>query len=109
MPAPGSFARSRLIWTSIALEPSGSVSSAPGVLGDRLAVDDRRRAAHQQLEDQVLSDGQGDGPAVEGHLAARRDRGQAAPVDRLAVDTARAALEARTRARSSPKSKGLTR
>ena len=41
----------------------------PGVLGDRLAVDHGRRAAHEQLEDVVFGDGEADRPAVGRDLA----------------------------------------
>ena len=45
--APVSFARRRLIWTSIAFEPERLCLVLPGVLGDLLAVNDGRRAAQE--------------------------------------------------------------
>ena len=65
IPASGSLARRRLSWTSIAFEPERLRLVRPGVLGDRLAVHDGRRAAHQQLEDPVLGRGQAELPAVD--------------------------------------------
>ena len=70
-PASGSLARSRLIWTSMAFEPSGSVSSAHACSAIALRSTTAGDAAHQELEDPVLGAGQRE--VAPGRLHRARD------------------------------------
>ena len=93
MPVFGSLARSRLIWTSMALDPSGWVSSRQACSAIGLAVDDRRRPPKQQFQDVELRGRQVHRRSVDLDLAPRGVERERASGDRGAVDVARAPLQ----------------
>ena len=92
-PAPTSFARRRLIWTSIALEPSGSVSSshACSAIALRVTTAGARRSSSSRMRYSVCVRPAG-APATA-HDARRRVQRQVAHRQDGLVHAARPALE----------------